>query len=57
MIATFIILVLLALNLGFNIINHDKPKDGKYSFYNAFISTIILLILYYYSGMFDKFFN
>ena len=57
MVATLIILALMVFSLGYYTINHDKPKKGKYSFYSAFWSTIIYLILYYYAGLFDKFFN
>ena len=57
MIATLILLALIVYNLGINIVKNGKPKDGEYNYVSAFVATIITLVLYYYAGMFDNFFN
>ena len=55
MIATIILLCILFINLGIELANHGKPKEGKYSFWGKLIAVIINLILFYYAGLFDKF--
>lgn len=54
MIASIIILVIFAINLGINLAKHGEPKDGKYNFWAEIISTFIMLSLLYYAGTFDK---
>lgn len=55
MICTIIILALLGFNLGINAAEHNQPKEGKYNFWIAFISTIVELLLLWGAGLFDKF--
>lgn len=54
MIATIIILVLLAMNLGIALAKHGDSK-GKYNFGIELLSTGIMILLYYYAGLFNNF--
>lgn len=56
MIATIILLILLMIGLGIAIGKHGEDR-GKYNAWVTLISVIIDLILFYYAGLFDKFFN
>jgi len=55
MICTFIILFLIVFNLGINAAKHGQPKDDTYNFWYNLIATIIVLLLYWGAGLFDKF--
>lgn len=55
MIATIIILFLSVLKLGMDISNHGKEKTKKENAYISFVATGIVMVLYYYAGLFDKF--
>lgn len=57
MIASIIILVIFAINLGVTLAKHGEPKDGKYNFWAEIISTFIMLSLLYCAGTFDKLIN
>lgn len=60
MIATIIILALMVFGLGLNLGKHgERLPDSvcEYNFFRTFIKYIIWLVLYYYAGLFDKFFN
>ena len=55
MIATIIIIVLFATNLGIALAKHKEPKEGEYNFWMTLASVIIYIVLLYYAGLFDKF--
>lgn len=60
MISTIIILVLMTLGLGLALGKHGERKPEnlcKYNFWTYLIRVIIWMILFYYAGLFDKFFN
>lgn len=48
-----IYVVLLAMSLGINWVNHDKQKTGFYNFGETLISVIIILGLLYWGGFFS----
>lgn len=55
MVATIIILCLIAADLGIAITKHGESKKGKINFWTTLFVAIIELILFYYAGLFDKF--
>lgn len=55
MIATIIILCLMAADLGMAATKHGELKEGKINFWITFFGAIVQLILFYYAGLFDKF--
>ena len=55
MICTIIILLLLAINLTIVAIKHGEIKENKYNFPTVLIATIIIILLYWGAGLFDKF--
>lgn len=55
MIATIILLTLLAMGLGISLAKHGEPKDGTHNFWTTLFIVIIELVLYYYAGLFDNF--
>ena len=55
MIATIILLVIFILNLGIALAKHGEPKEGNYNFWTDLIAVIILIVLYYYAGLFNNF--
>ena len=55
MLATIILLTILFINLGIELANHGKPREGNYSFWAKLLAVIINLVLFYYAGLFDKF--
>jgi hypothetical protein len=55
MIATIILLVIQILNLGITLAKNGEPKEGKYNFWARLLAVIILIVLYYYAGLFDNF--
>lgn len=57
MIASIIILIIYALNLGITIAKNGEPKEGKYNFWVEMISTFIMFMLLYWAGTFDKLLN
>ena len=56
MIATIVILCLLASGVFVSFFKHGEPK-GKWNFWVQLIAAAITLWLYYEAGMFDKFMN
>lgn len=56
MIATIILLVWMVLALGVAIGKHGEDQ-GEYNAWITLLSVIIQLVLLYYAGLFDKFFN
>jgi uncharacterized membrane protein len=55
MIATFIILALLCIKLGLSLASHNKEIRIKHHWFSSIIAFIIMLVLYYYAGLLDKF--
>lgn len=55
MICTIIILCLFAANLTVSACKHGEFRESKYNFWVELVSTIILLLLYWGAGLFDKF--
>lgn len=55
MVATIIILCLIAADLGMAATKHGESKKGKINFWTTLFIAIIELILFYYAGLFDKF--
>lgn len=55
MIATIIIIVLFAANLGIAMCRHGAPKEGRYNFWMTLASVALYTVLLYYAGLFDKF--
>lgn len=54
MVATIILICLIAMGLGIAMAKHGEPRP-KYNFWTTLISTIVELILYYYAGLFNNF--
>ena len=55
MIATIILLVFNFLSLGYALAKHGEPKEENYNFWVELTVAIILMVLYYYAGLFDNF--
>lgn len=55
MIATIIILCLMAVGLGIDAAKHGESRKGNINFWITLFADILNLILYYYAGLFDKF--
>lgn len=55
MIASIILLILAAMELGIYLAKHGEDKTGKYNFWTGLFSVAIYLVLYYYAGVFDNF--
>lgn len=55
MIATIILLVLLAVDLGISLAKDGEPKEGKYSFWVTLIAIALYVWLYYEAGLFNNF--
>lgn len=55
MIATIILIVLLWSDILLAAIKNGQAKNIKYSITNSLISTAIMIILYYYAGIFEVF--
>ncbi len=57
LIATLILICLLAMGLGMAVVKHGEPKKDKWNFWSQLFATIIEVILFYYAGLFDIFIN
>lgn len=55
MIAVIILLVIHVLDLGFAMAKHGEPKCDTYNFWASLIATGVMLVLYYYAGLFNNF--
>lgn len=55
MVATIILLVFMAVNLGIHLAKHKEYRDDKYNFWWALFGVGVNLLLYYYAGLFDNF--
>ena len=53
MVATIIILLLFALELGATLVKHGEPKEGKVNFWISLLWYGILIFLLYKAGLFD----
>lgn len=49
---TIVILVLIALNMGFHLAKDGEPKDGDYSFGMSVLNAVIWLLLLWWAGNF-----
>lgn len=56
MIATIILLFMMAMGLGISIAKRGRERTNM-NVWTALISAVIQLILFYYAGLFDKFMN
>lgn len=56
MIATIILLFMMAMGLGMSIAKHGKERTNENA-WATLIAVVIQLILFYYAGLFDKFMN
>lgn len=57
MIATIILLALHAASIGVNLAKHGEKRIEGYNVWSCIICSSIIMILYYYAGLFDKFFD
>ena len=57
MIATIIILVIMLITLGIHLAKHGQTREDHYNFWLYLFCAAIELVLYYYAGLFDKFFE
>lgn len=55
MIATIIILVLMAMKLGVSLAKNDDEKKEKYNFLATLIAEGIEIALFWWAGLFDNF--
>ena len=55
MIATIIILVFMGIQTGVELASHGEIQERRYNIWARLIANIIVLTLYYYAGLFDKF--
>ena len=56
MIATIILMVLMAMGLGSHIVKHGETKKSQqYNMFHYLIKIGVFLTLYYYTGMFNDF--
>ena len=55
MIATIILLLMMAMGLGMSIAKHGERTNENA--WVTLIAGVIQLILFYYAGLFDKFMN
>jgi hypothetical protein len=55
MIATIILLVIMALSTGVHLAKNGQPQTGKYTFWGKLVADAIILTLYYYAGIFNNF--
>ena len=55
MIATIIIIILLAIDLGMSLAKHGEPKGGTYNFWVTLLAVALQAYLFYAAGLFDKF--
>lgn len=53
MVATIIILLLFALELGATLVKHGEPREGKVNFWIYLLWYGILIFLLYKAGLFD----
>lgn len=51
--AQIITIILMAMNLGINLVMHGKPKDDKYNFFGACLSVAINAGLLWWGGFWN----
>lgn len=52
-IVQIIVIVILAMDLGINLVKHKEPKDGssaEYNFWISLLSTIIWVVILWFGG-------
>lgn len=57
---TIAVIILLAahfISLGIHLGRNGEQRNEKYNFGSTFLSFCIIMILYYFAGMFDNFLN
>lgn len=55
LIASSIILVLVILNIGISLAQHNQIVVKKHDFWVSLFSAVVQLALFYYAGLFDCF--
>lgn len=55
LIASSIILVLVILNIGISLAQHNQVEVKKHNFWVSLFSAVVQLALFYYAGLFDCF--
>lgn len=55
MIATIILLVITCLGTGVEMAKHGQETKRKYNIWHRLIYDCILLVLFYYAGIFNNF--
>lgn len=55
MVATIILLIMMGIEFGIHLVKHDEPRTDRYNVWVALLSTALMLLLYYYAGLFDNF--
>ena len=55
LIASSIILVLVILNIGISLAQHNQVEVKKHIFWVSLFSAVVQLALFYYAGLFDCF--
>lgn len=55
--ASIILIIIYTLKLGTVLAKHGEQMKGYYHFGYSFIAYIVIMILMYYAGTFDKLFN
>lgn len=54
MVATIIILLLFALELGATLVKHGEPREGKVNFWNSLLWYGAIIFLLYKAGLFTN---
>ena len=55
MIATIILLAIMCIGTGTELAKHGEYGERHYNFWLRLLADAILLILYYYAGLFNNF--
>ena len=50
---TIAILILVAMNVAYNLAKHGEEKEGEYDFWTSLIEASIWIALLYWAGNFD----
>ena len=55
MIATIILLAVMCIGTGMELAKHGEYYEKRYNFWLKLLADAIVLILYYYAGLFNNF--
>lgn len=55
LIASSILLVLVILNIGISLAQHNQVEVKNHNFWVSLFSAVVQLALFYYAGLFDCF--